>query len=109
MFLKGENVTGQTSGVVGTTILAEDNANTILYVEHNRFLQVGEVVVGSVSGARDFTISKYQGNPIQNIQQLLEYANIDKTLESFLDQFRDSYLTGYTKHSYASNISKENL
>ena len=58
MFLKGENVTGQTSGAVAT-ILAEDNANTILYVEHNRFLQVGEVVVGSVSGARNhFQVSR---------------------------------------------------
>ena len=106
VFLKGENVTGQTSGAVAT-ILAEDNANTILYVEHNRFLQVGEVVVGSVSGARA-TISKYQGNPIQNIQQLLEYANIDKTLESFLDQFRDSYLTA-VPNTLASNISKRKL
>ena len=106
VFLKGENVTGQTSGAEAT-ILAEDNANTILYVEHNRFLQVGEVVVGSVSGARGPTISKYQGNPIQNIQQLLEYANIDKTLESFLDQFRDSYLTVPVPNTLASNISKK--
>ena len=44
-FLKDEIVTGQTSGAVAQ-ILAEDNANTILYLEHNRFFQVGEVIVG---------------------------------------------------------------
>ena len=66
-FLKDETVTGLTSGAVAT-VLAEDNSNSVLYVEHNRFLQVGEVIEGSTSKARG-TISKYQGNPVQNIQQ----------------------------------------
>ena len=60
-FLKGETVVGQTSGAVAT-ILAEDNANDSLFIEHNRFFQVGEIVSGSTSKARG-TISKYQGNP----------------------------------------------
>ena len=105
-FEKGETVTGQTSGAV-STILAEDNDNSILYIEQNRFLRVGEVVVGSSSGARG-TISKYQGNPVQTIQQLLEYANIDKTITDFLDQFRDSYLTAIP-NTLASGVSKRNL
>ena len=105
-FLKDETVTGQTSGATAQ-VLAEDNANTILYLEHNRFFQVGEVIVGSASKARG-TISKYQGNPIQNIQQLLEYANVDKTLNDFLDQFRDSYLTA-VPNTLASGVSKRKL
>ena len=105
-FLKDENVTGQASGAVAQ-ILAEDNANTILYIEHNRFFQVGEIIVGATSGARG-TISKYQGNPIQNIQQLLEYADVDKTLTDFLDQFRDTYLTA-VPNTLASGVSKRNL
>ena len=105
-FEKGETVTGQTSGAV-STILAEDNNNSILYIEQNRFLRVGEVVVGSSSGARG-TISKYQGNPVQTIQQLLEYANIDKTITDFLDQFRDAYLTAIP-NTLASGVSKRNL
>ena len=64
-FIKGENVTGQTSGAVAE-ILSEDNASGFLYVETNRFLQVGEVIVGSTSDARA-TIGKYQGNPVQNL------------------------------------------
>ena len=62
-FVKGETVTGQTSGAV-STILAEDNASSFLYVEQNRFFQVGEVITGGTSAARA-TISKYQGNPVQ--------------------------------------------
>ena len=105
-FVKGENVVGQTSGAV-SNILAEDNANAFLYIEHNRNFQVGEVVVGSSTGARG-TIFKYQGNPIQNIQQLIEYANVDKTLTDFLDRFRDAYLNTIP-NTLASGVSKRNL
>lgn len=105
-FIKGETVTGATSGAT-STILAEDNANSVLYIEQNRFFQVKEAIVGATSGARG-TISKYQGNPVQNIQQLLEYVNIDKTISDFLDQFRDTYLTAIP-NTLASGISKRNL
>ena len=49
-FIKGEPVTGQTSGAVAE-ILSEDNASGFLYVETNRFLQVGEIIVGGTSDA----------------------------------------------------------
>ena len=106
VFEKGENVTGLTSGAV-STILAEDNANTALYIEQNRHFQVGEVIVGATSAARA-TISKYQGNPVQNIQQLLEYVNIDRTITDFFDQFKDSYLIAIPD-TLASGVSKRNL
>ena len=105
-FIKGETVRGVTSGA-RATVLAEDNANSILYVEQNRFFQVGEAIVGQTSYARG-VISKYQGNPVQTIQQLLEYVDIDKTISDFLDQFRDSYLTAIP-NTLASNVSKRNL
>ena len=105
-FIKGESVTGVTSGAT-SVILAEDNTNSVLYVEQNRFFQVGEAIVGSTTSARGI-ISKYQGNPVQNIQQLLEYVNIDKTISDFLDQFRDTYLTAIP-NTLASGISKRNL
>ena len=105
-FIKGETVTGVTSGAT-STILAEDNANSVLYIEQNRFFQVGEAIIGATSEARG-TISKYQGNPVQTIQQLLEYVNIDKTISDFLDQFRDSYLSAIP-NTLASGISKRNL
>ena len=105
-FIKGETVTGATSGAT-STILAEDNTNSVIYIEQNRFFQVKEAIVGATSGARG-TISKYQGNPVQNIQQLLEYVNIDKTISDFLDQFRDTYLTSIP-NTLASGVSKRNL
>ena len=105
-FIKGENVTGQISGAV-VEVLAEDNASGCLYVEQNRFLQVGELIVGSVSGAKD-TIAKYQGNPVQNIQQLLEYVDVDDTITDFLDQFRNTYLTAVPT-TLASGVSKRKL
>jgi len=105
-FIKGENVTGQTSGAVAE-ILSEDNASGFLYVETNRFLQVGEVIVGSTSDATA-TISKYQGNPVQNIQQLLEYVDIDKTITDFFDQFRNTYLTA-VPNTLATGVSKRKL
>ena len=105
-FIKGENVTGQISGAV-VEVLAEDNASGCLYVEQNRFLQVGELIVGSVSGAKA-TIAKYQGNPVQNIQQLLEYVDVDDTITDFLDQFRNTYLTAVPT-TLASGVSKRKL
>ena len=106
VFIKGETVTGQTSGAVGT-ILAEDNAGSCLYIEQNRHFQVGEVIVGGTSDAAA-TISKYQGNPVQNIQQLLEYVDIDKTITDFFDRFRNTYLTA-VPNTLASGVSKRKL
>ena len=62
-FEKGETVTGRTSGAT-SKILAEDNLNSVLYIEHNRFFQVGEIIEGNSSKARG-TVSKYQGNPVE--------------------------------------------
>ena len=106
VFEKGEVVTGLTSGATAT-VLAEDNANSAIYIEQNRFFQVGEIITGGSSKARG-KISKYQGNPVQTLQQLLEYADIDKTITDFLDQFRDSYLTAIP-NTLASGVSKRNL
>ena len=106
VFEKGEVVTGLTSGATAT-VLAEDNANSAIYIEQNRFFQVGEIITGGSSKARG-KISKYQGNPVQTLQQLLEYADIDKTITDFLDHFRDSYLTAIP-NTLASGVSKRNL
>ena len=104
-FLKDETVTGQTSGATAT-ILAEDNSNAVLYIEANRHFQVGEVIVGGTSSARA-TIGKYQGNPVQTIQQLLEYVDVDKTISDYLDHFRESYLTAIP-NTLATGVSKRN-
>ena len=105
-FLKDEIVTGQTSGATAT-ILAEDNANNVLYIETNRHFQVGEIITGGTSNA-SATIGKYQGNPVQTIQQLLEYVDIDTTINDYLDQFREAYLTA-VPNTLATGVSKRKL
>ena len=102
-YIKDETVTGQTSGAVAT-VLSENNAEGYLYIEANRHFQVGEIVVGNTSNATG-TISKYQGNPVQNIQQLLEYVNIDTTVNDYLDHFRNTYLTA-VPNTLATGVSK---
>ena len=39
---------------------------------------------------------------------MLEYANIDRTITDFLDQFRDAYLTAIP-NTLADGVSKRNL
>ena len=105
-FQKDEIVTGQTSGATAT-ILAEDNNNNVLYIEANRHFEVGEIIVGATSGG-SATLSKYQGNPVQNIQQLLQYTDVDKTVSDFLDHFRNSFLTA-VPNTLATGVSKRKL
>ena len=105
-FQKDETVTGQTSGATAT-VLAEDNTNDVLYIEANRHFQVGELIVGGTSKA-SATISKYQGNPVQNIQQLLEYSDVDTTINNYLAQFRETYLTAIP-NTLATGVSKRKL
>ena len=105
-FQKDEIVTGQTSGA-SATVLAEDNANNAIYIEANRYFVVGEIIVGATSNA-SATLFKYQGNPVQNIQQLLEYVNVDNTISDYLDHFRNTYLTAIP-NTLATGVSKRKL
>ena len=50
-----------------------------------------ETITGGTSGATA-TLTEYRANPVQNIQQLLEYANTDNTIFDFLDKMRISFI-----------------
>ena len=94
VFEKGEVVTGLTSGATDT-VLAEDNGNAAIYIEQNRFFQVGEIITGGSSKAlvvRSPSIKVIQFKPFSNFWSI---GDIDKTITDFLDQFRDSYLTTF--------------
>ena len=88
---KGETITGSTSGAT-STVLAEDLvSNSRLFISaHNGFI-TGETVTGSVSGATAI-VKKYRANPIENIQQLLNYTDPDHTISDFLSQMKDEFL-----------------
>jgi hypothetical protein len=53
-------------------------------------------------------MSEYRANPVQNIQQLLEYANVDNTIYDFLDQMRDQFMNAIPE-TLATGVSKRKL
>ncbi len=90
-FINGETITGQTSGATATVLIEDVDAGSRLFVTHqNKFIE-GELIVGSTSAA-EATILKYRANPVQNIQQLLDYPDPDKTIQGFLTKFRNTFL-----------------
>ena len=91
-FINGETITGATSRATATILIEDVDDGARLFVTHNNNFIDGELITGSTSAA-EASIGKYRANPVQNIQQLLDYADIDKTLASFLLKFRNSFLT----------------
>jgi hypothetical protein len=70
-FIKGETITGATSGQTAV-ILAEDTDNGKIYTTSNTSFITGETITGSTSGGTA-TIVKYRANPTETITNLLEY------------------------------------
>jgi len=90
-FQKGETITGATSGAT-STILAEDTiVNDRLFISANNGWITGETVTGSTSGATA-KVGKYRANPVENIQQLLNYSDPDHTISDFLNQMKEEFL-----------------
>ena len=90
-FTKGETITGSTSGAT-STVLAEDTiANDRLFISANNSWITGETVTGSTSGATA-KVGKYRANPVENIQQLLNYSDPDHTISDFLNQMKEEFL-----------------
>ena len=106
-FINGETITGSTSGATTTVIIEDVDGGARLFVAHqNKFIE-GELITGSSSGAQA-TIGKYRANPVQNIQQLLDYADVDKTISGFLTKFRNAFLTSVPDRLY-EGVDKRNL
>ena len=105
-FVNGETITGSVTGATAT-ILVEDSRNSYIYITGQQLFENGETVTGATSSSTA-TIVEYRGNPIQNIQQMLEYANVDNTLFDFLDQMRDSFMESIPEN-LASGVNKRNL
>ena len=90
-FRKGETITGSTSGAT-STVLAEDIvSNSRLFISANNGFITGETVTGSASGATAL-VKKYRANPVENLQQLLNYTDPDHTISDFLSQMKEEFL-----------------
>ena len=105
-FVEGETITGGTSNATAT-VLVDDSRNSFLYITSQQKFETGETITGGTSGSTA-KITEYRANPVQNIQQLLEYANVDNTIFDFLDEFRYSFMNA-VPNTLASGVSKRNL
>ena len=105
-FTIGETITGQTSKAT-SVILIDDLRNGRMFISAQQQFITGETIVGSTSSA-EATIKQYRGNPVQNIQQLLDYADVDGTIHDFLDQLSVSFMNAIPKN-LTSGIDKRNL
>ena len=111
MFVVGETVKGDTSGATAK-VLVQDiqqdwEGNSRLFITSNQSFITGENISGLTSGA-NATVKSYRGNPIQNIQQFLDYADVDNTIYDFLDEFQYQFMNAVPS-TLASGSSKRNL
>ena len=106
-FIQGETITGQQSKATASVLIDDIDDNNRLFITSQQQFITGEQVIGSQSGAFA-TVTSYRGNPIQNIQQLLEYANVDNTVYDFLDKFRDSFLNAIP-NTLAPDVERRKL
>jgi len=105
-FTKGETIKGQTSKS-SSTILTEDLTNNrLIIVAQDKFIQ-GETILGLSSNA-SAVINNYKPNPVNNIQELLNFRDPDKVISNFLSQFRNEFLTTLPENLNV-NVNKRNL
>ena len=107
-FVVGETITGSTSKATAT-ILVDDLGNSTprMFISSQQQFQTGETITGGTSGATG-TVDRYRGNPVQTIQQLVEYANVDNTIFDFLDQLRESFMNAIP-NDLAAGIDRRNI
>ena len=106
-FVNDETIVGQTSKATAVIRVEDINANSRLFISSQNDFIIGEQVIGSTSNATG-VISDYTANPVQNIQQLMEYADIDDTIDSFFDQFKEAFLRTIPK-DLTAGVNERNL
>jgi len=108
-FTVGETITGGTSKATAT-VLVDDlgNASTPrLFITSQQKFITGETITGGTSNSSG-TVVRYRANPVQTIQQLLDYADVDNTIYDFLDNFRDEFMNAIPL-TLATGLDKRNL
>ena len=110
-FTNGETITGQTSKATATVRTEDVHGNSRLFISAQNKFQLGEQVVGADSGATAYIVS-YTANPVQNVMQLLDYMDVDQTIDAFFTQFKEAFMrtipdsltTGLNKRNLLKNI-----
>ena len=106
-FQVGETIRGETSGYTATILVDDYDSDQVLFISSQQRFEEGENIIGETSGAKAPVVS-YRANPVQNIQQLLAYADTDNTVYSFLDKFKAALMESIPE-TVADGISKRNL
>ena len=100
-FVKDEVITGSASGATSTVLAEDKTTNTRLFISANNAWITGETVTGSTSGATA-KVEKYRANPVENLQQLLNYTDADHTISDFLTQMKDEFLNSIPTDTHSS-------
>ena len=106
-FVNNETIRGQTSQATAVIRVEDINANSRLFISSQNDFIVGEQIVGATSNASGI-ISDYTANPVQNIQQLMEYADVDDTVDQFFDQFKEAFLKTIPR-DLTAGVNERNL
>ena len=105
-FTRGETIRGGTSKATAV-VLAEDLINNRLFISAQDKFIMGETIIGLSSSATT-VISNYKPNPVNTIQDLLNFRDPDKAISNFLTKFRNEFLNTIPEELNV-NINKRNL
>jgi hypothetical protein len=90
-FEKGEYVVGSTSGAIGRIDVIGNSSN--LYIEQFSEAQFepDETIIGKTS-TMEAKVASFKASPLQAANNLLSYADVDKTSGDFLEYFRRDFM-----------------
>ena len=106
-FINNETIRGQTSNATSTVLVQSFDTNQSLYITTNNGFIIGERIVGESSNA-EATLLSYFSNPVQGIQQFISLVDIDYTLSSLFNKFKERFLEAIP-NTLAENIIKKQL
>ena len=105
-FTQGETIVGEKSNATATVLTVDLENNRLFISAQDKFI-MGENVIGSISGAVA-NVNSYRPNPVENIQDLLNYRDIDKTVDNFLTHFQYEFLNTLPQN-LDSNLDKHTI
>jgi hypothetical protein len=106
-FVNGEIITGTVSRATATIGVEDIQAGSRLFISSQSSFIIGETITGATSNATG-VISNYTANPVQNIQQLMEYADVDDTVDQFFNEFKEAFLKTIPK-KLTAGVNERNL
>ena len=106
-FQNGETITGQTSKATAVVRTEDVNNGSRLFISSQNKFQLNEQVIGDTSGATAYIVS-YTANPVQNVMQLLDYMDVDQTIDAFFTQFKEAFMRTIPD-SLATGLNKRNI